>query len=132
MKTASLIIICLISISINAQKISKDTIYFSYDNKYITTHVEIPKHLYIKDGSGTSSGNFYFTEIKNISVPNVKPKAVCLKKFIRSSKFYDKKRKPKLNDYGLYQEFENFISVFIKETNGIKEYILVDPSFEIE
>jgi len=132
MKTALILIVFYVSISTKAQEILKDTIYFKYDTNYITTHVEIPKHLYIKDGSGTSSGNFYFTEIKKIKTPNIKPKVVCLKKFIRSSKFYDKKRTPKLNDYALYEEFEKFIPVFVKKTNGIKEYILTDPSFEIE
>jgi len=130
MKTSLLLIIFLISFSIKAQE--KDTIYFKYDNKYITTHVEIPKHLYIKDASGTSSGNFYFTEIRNLNGFTIRAKAICLRKFIRSSVFYDKKKHPKLNDYGLYEELNNFVIIFIKETNGEKEYILTESSFEIE
>ncbi|WP_163410809.1 hypothetical protein [Flavobacterium ajazii] len=132
MRTFLILIVFYLFISAKAQQTLKDTIYFKYDTDYITMHVEIPKHLYIKDGSGTSYGNFYFTEIKTIKAPNVKSKVACLKKFIRSSKFYDKKRAPKLNDYALYEEFEKFIPVFVKKTNGIKEYILTDPSFEIE
>ncbi|MFD2938542.1 hypothetical protein [Flavobacterium notoginsengisoli] len=132
MKTYLLITAFLISISIKAQQESKDTIYFKYDNKYIKTYVEIPKHLYIKDASGTSSGNFYFTKIRNINGPKSKAKVICLKKFIRSSIFYNKSKLPKLNDYNLYEELNKFVIIFVKKTNGSKEYILVESSFEIE
>ncbi|MRX41743.1 hypothetical protein GJU43_20875, partial [Flavobacterium sp. LC2016-23] len=64
MKTIALILLCLFSTLINAQEKSKDTLFFTYDKKYITTHVEIPNHFYIKDGSGVAVGNFYFTEVK--------------------------------------------------------------------
>jgi hypothetical protein len=60
------------------------------------------------------------------------PKAICLKEFIRSSKFYKKKRKTKLIDYTVFEEFKNFVPVLIKHSKDVKEYILVEPSFEIE
>lgn len=132
MKTTLLIIALSICFIVKAQNTAKDTIYFKYDTNYIKTYTEIPNHLYIKDASGTASGNFYFTEIKKTKAPNKKQNIICLKNFIRSSRFYDKKRMPKLNDYGLYEEFQKYIPVFVKKTSGIKEYILTDPSYEIE
>lgn len=134
MKTVILILMSLFSVSINAQEKVKDTLFFNYDKDYITTHVETPNHFYIKDGSGISIGNFYFTEVvrlKNKS-RNTKLKEICLEKFIRTSKFYDENRRLKLNDYALWEYFKDYTIVLVKNVRGKKEYIQVEPSFEIE
>ncbi|WP_195760076.1 hypothetical protein, partial [Flavobacterium sp. LC2016-23] len=93
---------------------------------------EIPNHFYIKDGSGVAVGNFYFTEVKKIKNQNVKSKKRCLQKFIRSSKFYDKNKKLKLNDYGLWEYLKDFVIVLVKDVGNKKEYIQVESSYEIE
>lgn len=122
----------LFIVSLQAQVRGKDTLFFTYDKKYITTHVEIPNHFYIKDGSGVAVGNFYFTEVKKIKNQNVKSKKRCLQKFIRSSKFYDKNKKLKLNDYGLWEYLKDFVIVLVKDVGKRKEYIQVESSYEIE
>jgi hypothetical protein len=66
-------------------------LFFKYDSKYINTHVEILHHFYLDDSSGGSNVSFFFKEgeVKN----NLNPKKILsLKKFVRSSKFYDKNK----------------------------------------
>lgn len=132
MKTAILILLSLFSVYIKAQEKQKDTLFFTYDKNYIITHVEIPNHFYIKDGSGVNIGNFYFTGLKNIEHKNVKSKEICLEKFIRTSIFYDKNKRPKLNDYALWEYFNDYTIVLVKNVKGKKNYIQVQSSFEIE
>ncbi len=132
MRIAILILISLLSTFSNAQKKIKDTLFFKYDKEYIITHVEIPNHFYIKDGSGVSIGNFYFTEQERLKNRNTKSKEICLEKFIRTSKFYDENRRLKLNDYALWEYFKDYTIVLVKNVHGKKEYIQVEPSFEIE
>lgn len=132
MKTAILILLSLFSVYIKAQEKKKDTLFFSYDDKYIKTYLEIPNHFYIKDGSGVSNGNFYFTKVKKIEKTNPKQKEICLKNFIRSSKFYDDNKNPKLNDYELWGYFNDYIIVLVKKVDGRKNYIQVESSFIIE
>lgn len=132
MKTAILILLSLFSTFIQAQEKEKDTLFFTYDKKYITSHIEIPNHFYIEDGSGISIGNFYFTEVKRLKKPIVKLKESCLEKFVNSSKFYDKNKTPKLNDYALWEYLNDYVIVLVKNVDDKKEYIQVEPSFEIE
>lgn len=133
MKTIMLVLLSLFfSSSLKAQYKQKDTLFFKYDTKYIDSHVEIPNHFYIKDGSGVSIGNFYFIEAKKLENQNVKSREICLKKFIRTSKFYDKNKNKKLDDYSLWEYFNNYIIVLIKNVGGKKEYIQVESGFEIE
>ncbi len=132
MKTAILILLSLFSTFIMAQEKTKDTLFFTYDNKYIKTYVEIPNHFYTKDSSGSMDGTFHFVESKIIGIQSIKTKEICLEKFIRSSKFYDKNKKRKLNDYALGEYFKDYTIVLVKNVHGKKEYIQVEPSFEIE
>ncbi|MBF4491896.1 hypothetical protein IR010_05025 [Flavobacterium sp. MR2016-29] len=132
MKTAIIILLSLFSTFIKAQEKPKDTLFFTYDDKYIKTYVEIPNHFYIKDGGGSNNGNFYFTEIKTLENPSVKSKEICLKKFIRSSKFYNKNKNPKLNDYTLWKYLTDFTIVLVKDVNGKKRYVQVESSYIIE
>jgi hypothetical protein len=131
MKTVIVILLSLFSTFIKAQEKTKDTLFFSYDKKYIKTYVEIPNHFYIKDGSGYMDGTFHFVEGQILNT-HINPKEICLEKFIRSSKFYNKNKKPKLNDYALWEYFNDYVIFLVKNVNGKKEYIQVQPSFEIE
>ncbi|WP_264536839.1 hypothetical protein [Flavobacterium sp. N1736] len=132
MKTVILILLSLFSIFIKAQEKTKDTLFFTYDNKYIKTYVEIPNHFYIKDGSNYMDGTFHFVEVKVLENQSVKSKEICLEKFVRSSRFYDKNKKRKLDDYGLWEYFKDYAIVLVKKVHGKKEYIQVYSSFEIE
>ncbi|MDG1870573.1 MAG: hypothetical protein P8I78_01255 [Flavobacterium sp.] len=84
--------------SLEAQKMNKETLFFKYDSQYIKTHIEIPKHYYLDDSSGGNIGSFFFKELRVINNTDMK-QILCIKKFIRSSKFYDQHKK--LNDYEL-------------------------------
>ncbi|WP_264531454.1 hypothetical protein [Flavobacterium sp. N502540] len=132
MKAVILILLSLFSIFIKAQEKTKDTLFFTYDSKYIKAHIEIPNHFYIKDGSGYMDGTFHFVKAKVLENQTVKLKEVCLKKFVHSSKFYDKNRKRRLDDYALWEYLKNYTIVLVKRTEDRKEYIQVEPSFEIE
>jgi|GEM_PF-3119804 len=132
MKTAILILLSLFSTFIMSQKKTKDTLFFTYHNKYIITHVEIPNHFYIKDGSGSMDGTFHFVDSKILEIQNIKTKEISLEKFVRSLNFYDKNKKRKLDDYALSEYFKDYTIVLVKNVHGKKEYIQVEPSFEIE
>jgi len=132
MKIAILIILSLFPRFAKAQEKIKDTLFFSYDSQYIITHTEIPNHFYIKDGSGATSGGFYFTGVQNIKACNTKSKEINLKEFIRSSKFYDENRRLKLRDYELWDYLKEYVIFLVKTENGKKSYLQVESSFEIE
>lgn len=132
MKTHILVMTLLFFLnSLKAQEKIKDTIFFNYDNKYLNTHVEIPQHFYLDDSSGGSNGSFFFAEVRVIN--NLNPKEILsLKKFIRSSNFYDKNKKQKLNDYKLWEYFNEYVVLFVKNNHRKTEYIHVGSGFEIE
>ena len=115
--------------SLEAQKINKDTLFFKYDSQYIKTHIEIPKHYYLDDSSGGNKGSFFFKEVRVINNIDMK-QILCIKKFIRSSKFYDKHKK--LNDYELASFFTKYLIFLVRKTGKETEYIQVESSFEIE
>jgi hypothetical protein len=132
MKIAILIILSLISRSVKAQEMVKDTLFFSYDSEYIINHKEIPNHFYIKDGSGISVGDFYFIGVQKLDNYKTKSKEISLKEYIRSSKFYDEKRWLKLKDYDLSTYLKKYVIFLVKTENGRKSYLQVESSFEIE
>lgn len=132
MKIAILIILSLISRSVKAQEMVKDTLFFSYDSEYIINHKEIPNHFYIKDGSGISVGDFYFIGVQKPNNYKTKSKEISLKEYIRSSKFYDEKRWLKLKDYDLSTYLKKYVIFLVKTENDKKSYIQVESSFEIE
>lgn len=130
MKTYNLVILSLFFLNyLKAQEKSKDTLFFNYDHKYINIHVEIPHHFYLDDSSGGSNGSFFFKEIRVLNNLNPKKK-LSLKKFIRFSKFYDRHKQQKLNDYKLWEYFNGYVVFLVKKNKS--EYIEVKSSFEIE
>ena len=108
---------------------NKDTLFFKYDSQYIKTHIEIPKHYYLDDSSGGNNGSFFFKEVRVINNIDMK-QILCIKKFIRSSKFYDKNKK--LNDYELASFFNKYLVFLVRKNSKETEYIHVESSFEIE
>jgi hypothetical protein len=129
MKTVILILLSLFSTFIMAQEKTKDTLYFKYDKGYINTYAEIPSHFYLDDSSGGSNGSFFFKEGEVKS--NLRPKKILsLKKFVRSSNFYDKKKK--LNNEKIAVFFSNYIVFLVKNIDKKVEYIQVESGFEIE
>ncbi|MDN3675054.1 hypothetical protein QWY99_18630 [Flavobacterium branchiarum] len=134
MKIVVFILIALFSsVILNAQEKTKDTLYFKYDNKYdnkyINLYTEIPGHFYLDDSSGGSNGSFFFKkgEVKSDLSPK---KILSLKKFIRSSDFYDKKKK--LNNEKIAVFFSNYVVFLVKNIDKKVEYIQVESGFEIE
>lgn len=120
--------IFLFSTTLKAQE-KKDTLFFKYDNKYINTYAEIPNHFYLDDSSGGSHGSFFFGkgEVEN----NLNPKSILsLKKYVRSSVFYDKTKK--LNDEKIADFFSNYVVFLVRIIDEKVEYIQVKSGFEIE
>ncbi|WP_367755692.1 hypothetical protein [Flavobacterium sp. WC2430] len=117
MKTAILIFLSLFSIpNLQAQEKQKDTLFFNYNYKYIRTHIEMPNEFYIKDGSSANFGTFFFKEVRVLNNLNVK-KILCLKKYVRSSKYYDKNKETKLDYYKLAFFLNNYILFLKKKAN---------------
>ncbi|WP_427873067.1 hypothetical protein [Flavobacterium sp. MMS24-S5] len=132
MKIFILLVTFVLGINSQAQEKVKDTLFFSYDSQYINTHIEIPNHFYIEDGSGATVGGFYFTGVQKMKNYKTKKREINLKEFIRSSKFYNENRRLKLRDYDLWDYFKNYVIFLVKTENGKKSYLQVEASFEIE
>ncbi|SFC68125.1 hypothetical protein SAMN04489722_103155 [Algibacter lectus] len=133
MKKVIIFIVCSAIFSIsNAQGTIKDTIFLKLDSKYIYESLYVPNHFLLEDSSDIGKGTFYFEKLENNEIIEVKPKKVhCLKKMVRSSRFYDKKIK-KLDDDGLFEYFNDFIIFLVKTKEGKKEFIKVRANWEIE
>tara|TARA_B110000093_G_scaffold127339_1_gene136256 strand:+ start:854 stop:1255 length:402 start_codon:yes stop_codon:yes gene_type:complete len=122
---------CFFISVLSSQEKLKDTLFFKFDKKYINTYEQIPHHFYLDDSSGSSDGSFFFEELGIID--NVKPKEIlCLKKAVRSSKFYNKQKKRKLDDNGLFEYFDNYIIFLVKKNKNTNIYIRVRANWEIE
>lgn len=122
---------CFSILTLFSQEKPKDTLFFKYDKKYIKTYEQIPHYYFLEDSSGISSGTFFFEELEVTS--NIKPdKIFCLKKMVRSSKFYNSNRKMKLDDNGLFEYFNNYIVFLVKKNKNVNSYIRVRSNWEIE
>ncbi len=123
------IIILFSTISLSAQEKQKDTLYFDYSENYILIYDVTPNKIYIVDSS--DDGTFFFEKI-DIKINKDPKEILCLEKYIRSSKYYDKHKKVRLNDYRLADHLDNYTIYLVKKTNNKVEYIHVQPNFEIE
>ncbi|MGV8813691.1 MAG: hypothetical protein ACOH2D_06230 [Gelidibacter sp.] len=123
------IIILFSTISLSAQEKQKDTLYFDYSENYILIYDVTPNKIYIVDSS--DDGTFFFEKI-DIKINKDPKEILCLEKYIRSSKYYDKHKKVRLNDYRLAEPLDNYTIYLVKKTNNKVEYIHVQPNFEIE
>lgn len=127
MKNTRFLILFLILLPFGsiAQSKEKDTLFFKFKQNYI---------LKAKDGSGDfllkdshDDGMFYFEKKENYY--NLKPKELlCLKKYVRKSKYYRKTFYRKLEDYSLYRHLDNYVIFLVRGDN----FIHVESSFEIE
>ena len=122
--------ICSFTSIIYSQETLKDTLFFKYNKKYINTYEKIHNHYYLDDSSGGLRCSFFFNKLNVTNNINAK-EILCLKKVVRSSKFYNKKKK-KLNDDGLNTYFKNYIIFLVKKDKGTKHYIRVVSGWEIE
>ncbi len=119
-----------ISVLLSQEK-PKDTLFFKFDKNYINTYKQIPNHYYLDDSSAGSIGSFYFKELGVIH--DIKPKEIlCLKKVVRSSKFYVRQKNRKLDDDGLFEYFNNYVIFLVKENKKDVKYIRVRARWEIE
>ncbi len=114
---------------LTGQEKEKDTLFFKYDKKYIKTYVEIPKHYYLDEISDANNGTFFFNEVRIANEVKAK-KMLCLKKFVRNSKFYNKKQK--LDDYQLGVFLNQYILYLVRKNGDYNEYIQVEAAVEIE
>lgn len=108
----------------------KDTLYFKLDTKYIKTYAQIPDDFYLNDsGNASTSGSFFLRKIQTSN--HTKPeKILSIEKFVHSSRFYDKDKTQKLNDYELAEYLSNYVLFLVPDTKT--EYIQVEPGFVIE
>ncbi|WP_367755690.1 hypothetical protein [Flavobacterium sp. WC2430] len=128
-KHISLILLTFFSIAVlKAQEKSKDTLFFKLDNKYVYESKFVSKEYLLKDRNKDEV--FFFKG--NETLKNVKPKEIlCLKKFIRSSQFYDKTKKQKLNNYKLIIFFRDYVVFLVIKTKNETKYIHVNPAVVI-
>ncbi|CAM2907258.1 hypothetical protein SAMN05444143_105140 [Flavobacterium succinicans] len=125
MKTIFLVLLSFFFVSLKAQEKEKDTLYFKYDNKYVYESKYAPKEYLLKDSN--SDEIFFFNEVEKVTDLNPK-EILCLKKIIRTPKFYDENKKQKLNNYKLILFFRDYVVFLVKKTNNKTEYIRVNPA----
>jgi len=111
--------------NVQAQEKSKDTLFFKYNNKYIKTYAEAPKHYYLDDIKGGGNGNFFLNEVHIVNNMK-KKKMLCLKEFVHDPKFYDEKQI--IDDYKLGLYLNKHIVYLVRKN----EYIQVVATFEID
>ena len=109
----------------------KDTLFFKLDNNYIFKPSSKSASFLLKDSHDVTYGGFYFETVQTLN--NLSPKEILsLEKYVRSSKSYDDNRKEKLNDYKLWEHFNNYVVVLVEEALGKKKYIEVASMYAIE
>lgn len=108
----------------------KDTLFFKLDNKYIKSYPQSPDHFYLADGGNiATSGSFFFRKVQLSN--NVKPgKILSIENFVQSSRFYNKDKTQKLNDYELAEYFNNYVIYLVSDKKT--GYIQVESGFVIE
>ena len=119
------IITLLIYFAANAQEKVNDTLFFKFDSRYVYDALSGFEAYILKDSG--YDGTFYF-EKEGIYVGLNPEKVLNLKKFVRTSKFYNRKRHRKLNDYRLYEYFRDY-TIFLVKGN---EFIKVTSGHEVE
>jgi hypothetical protein len=115
----------------NFPKQVKDTLFFKYDNNYISTYKLRPNTYFLVDNTGSTDSAFFFEELEIIDSIATR-EILSLKKVVRSSRFYNKKRKSKLNGERLAYYFSNYVIFLIKEIKNGYKYIKVEAGWEIE
>jgi len=113
------ILICLITILtlFKASSQEKDTLFFKFNNKYIIQSLGNENEYILKDSN--EDGTFFF--VKDGVHQNLKyEKKICLKRYVRKSKYYNKSSIRKLNDLRLMEHLEKYVIFLIKDDGFIK------------
>ena len=118
---------------LKAQEEKKDTLYFNYDKDYLKAYNNEYEQgtIYLKDSSDVGQGTFFFQATDTLFHLNPK-KVLCLKEFVRSSKFYNKHKTKKLDDYRLAVFLDSYQIFLVKENENKKYYLDVFAHFVIE
>jgi len=118
---------------LKAQEEKKDTLYFNYDKDYLKAYNNEYEQgtIYLKDSSDVGQGTFFFQATDTLFHLNPK-KVLCLKEFVRSSKFYNKHKTKKLDDYRLWEYLNRYQIFLVKENENKKYYLDVFAYFVIE
>ena len=118
---------------LKAQEEKKDTLYFNYDKDYLKAYNNEYEQgtIYLKDSSDVGQGTFFFQATDTLFHLNPK-KVLCLKEFVRSSKFYNKHKTKKLDDYRLAVFLDSYQIFLVKENENKKYYLDVFAHFIIE
>ncbi|BDU25267.1 MULTISPECIES: hypothetical protein [unclassified Flavobacterium] len=118
----------LFGFSLYAQEKSNGTFFFKLDDSYIVESKTSPNKFLLKDKNEDEV--FYFKGVEIVN--DLKPKEVlCLKDFVRTSKYYNKNKKNKLNNSELVNFFSNSTVYLVKRKNDKTEFIKVNPIVEI-
>ncbi|MHC0442815.1 hypothetical protein [Flavobacterium sp. 3-210] len=122
-----LLITFLFGSNLQAQEKTKDTLFFKFDKSYIKES-ESDLIFFLKDTDSREMFYFKGAEVLN----DLKPKKIlCLKETIRQPKFYDKSNVQKLKNNQLLNYFSDKITYLVKEKNGKKEFIRIEPILAI-
>ena len=118
---------------LKAQEENKDTLYFNYEKDYLKAYNNEYEQgtIYLKDSSDAGQGTFFFQATDTLFHLNPK-KVLCLKEFVRSSKFYNKHKTKKLDDYRLAVFLDSYQIFLVKENENKKYYLDVFANFIIE
>ena len=116
---------------LKAQEEKKDTLYFNYDKDYLSEFDVLPNEIHLEDAGSDHSGTFFFQATDTLFHLNPK-KVLCLKEFVRSSKFYNKHKTKKLDDYRLAVFLDSYQIFLVKENENKKYYLDVFAHFVIE
>ena len=117
----------LLALKINAQEFKNDTLFFELKKNYVNQGFINKNQLHIKDSNADET--FYFEILDTIN-PILKPKKILnLKEFIRGSKFYNKQKRRKLNDYKLWEFLRDYEIFLIKKDCF---FIKVRATLEVE
>ncbi|MCL8008798.1 hypothetical protein M8845_15315 [Gelidibacter japonicus] len=118
-------------LNLSAQDRAKDTLYFKLDGNYLYESKYVENSFLLEDSNDVGKGTFFFEKIRTEHHKEPQ-KILCLKKYVRSSIYYNKDKKFKLNDYRLWEHLNNYTIYLVKKTDHGVEYIQVIANFEIE
>lgn len=127
----NVIILFLSTINSTAQEKLKDTLFFQLDGKYIFESEYDQNFYLLEDSSDIGRGIFLFEKIK-VEKSKHPREILCLKKYVQSSKYYNRHKTVKLNDYQLWEHLVNYTIYLVKKNKITTEYIQVYPTIQIE
>ena len=108
------------------QKVQKDTLFFNLDKNYFIQYAVTPDRYYLKDRN--SDGIFYLESTQEFK--NLKPKKIlCLKKYVRRSQYYNKKKIRKVNQYQLFLHLNEYVIFLVHKNKYSTKYIKVLPIY---